>query len=78
MQHESLFLCPQILAYLLWLKTIVLYVTGDNFLIFLHWPHRLLDRDQVDGDESVEDEEEDEFLKGFKVSRFYFHYSLQA
>lgn len=31
---------------------------------------RLLDRDQVDGDESVEDEEEDGFLKGFKVANF--------
>ncbi|WVZ82247.1 hypothetical protein U9M48_029533 [Paspalum notatum var. saurae] len=31
---------------------------------------RLLDRDQVDGEESVEDEEEDEFLKGFKVANF--------
>ena len=56
----------------------MLYVRGGNFLIFLHWPHRLLDRDQVDGDESVEDEEEDEFLKGFKVLRSYFNYSLQA
>jgi len=72
---------PPILASLLGLKTVVLYVRGGNFLIFLHWPHRLLDRDQVDGDESVEDEEEDEFLKGFKVLRCYFkifNYSLQA
>jgi chromodomain-helicase-DNA-binding protein 4 len=31
---------------------------------------RLLDRDQADGEEPVEDEEEDEFLKGFKVANF--------
>jgi hypothetical protein len=34
----------------------------------------LLDRDQVDGDESVEDEEEDGFLKGFKVLGSSFNY----
>uniref|UniRef100_A0A0D9WMM4 CHD3-type chromatin-remodeling factor PICKLE n=1 Tax=Leersia perrieri TaxID=77586 RepID=A0A0D9WMM4_9ORYZ len=31
---------------------------------------RLLDRDQADGEEPVEDEEDDEFLKGFKVANF--------
>ncbi|KAL6861920.1 hypothetical protein ACP4OV_017620 [Aristida adscensionis] len=31
---------------------------------------KLLDRDQVEGEESVEDEEDDEFLKGFKVANF--------
>jgi hypothetical protein len=31
-----------------------------------------LDRDQVDEEEILEDEEEDEFLKGFKVLRSYF------
>ena len=40
--------------------------------MFLHWPHRLLDRKQVDDEESVEDDEDDEFLKGFKVLRSSF------
>ncbi|VAI71304.1 unnamed protein product [Triticum turgidum subsp. durum] len=31
---------------------------------------RLLDRDQVDEEEYLEDEEDDEFLKGFKVANF--------
>ncbi|CAN6214832.1 unnamed protein product [Urochloa humidicola] len=31
---------------------------------------KLLDRDQVDDEESVEDDEDDEFLKGFKVANF--------
>ncbi|XP_047075437.1 CHD3-type chromatin-remodeling factor PICKLE [Lolium rigidum] len=31
---------------------------------------RLLDRDQVDEEEILEDEEDDEFLKGFKVANF--------
>ncbi|KAG8093796.1 hypothetical protein GUJ93_ZPchr0012g21180 [Zizania palustris] len=31
---------------------------------------KLLDRDQADGEEPVEDEEDDEFLKGFKVANF--------
>lgn len=40
----------------------------DTFFDFsVYWPDRLLDRDQADGEEPVEDEEEDEFLKGFKV-----------
>ena len=47
-------------------------VTRNNLYIFLHWPHRLLDRKQVDDEESVEDDEDDEFLKGFKVLRSSF------
>ena len=39
--------------------------------LICHWPHRLLDRDQVEEEEYLEDEEEDEFLKGFKVLRSY-------
>ncbi|KAL6606072.1 hypothetical protein ACP70R_041725 [Stipagrostis hirtigluma subsp. patula] len=31
---------------------------------------QLLDRDQVDGEEAVEDDDDDEFLKGFKVANF--------
>lgn len=34
---------------------------------FMCWLPRLLDRDQVDTEESFDDEEDDEFLKGFKV-----------
>jgi len=48
----------------------VFNVTRNNLYIFLHWPHRLLDRNQVDDEESVEDDEDDEFLKGFKVANF--------
>jgi len=32
----------------------------------------LLDRNQVDDEESLEDDEDDEFLKGFKVLRSSF------
>lgn len=42
------------------------------YIYFCTGLNRLLDRNQVDDEESVEDDEDDEFLKGFKVLRSSF------
>lgn len=42
------------------------------YIYFCTGLNRLLDRNQVDDEESVEDDEDDEFLKGFKVLKSSF------